>query len=472
MLDFVSRATAKESWAATSLADRLRVIRRLRRAIATDPIALARTLGDRRAQGRTQAETLGAEVLPLLDAARFLERRAASLLRPRRLGLGGRPVWLWGVSAELRREPCGAVLILASGNYPLFLPGAQVLQALAAGNAVAVKPAPGCAAPMHALAAMLGEAGLPGGVLSVLTDSMEAGKAAVEAGYDRIVLTGSAATGRRVLAAAAEQLTPCTMELSGNDPVFVLPGADLDLAAAVLAYGLRLNGGATCIAPRKVFARPGIATALEARLLARLADSPEIAVPPATLTRLRALLDEARAAGARVSASPGVAAMRPIVVADVPSGLGLLTEDVFAPVLSIVPVPDEDAALAAATACPYALGAAVFGPPEASRRLAARIRAGSVVINDLIVPTADPRLPFGGRGESGFGLTRGVEGLLEMTVCKTVMLRRGRFRPHLDAHEMDADAMVALIAALHRPGFRRLAALPHLTKRRACRSRS
>jgi acyl-CoA reductase-like NAD-dependent aldehyde dehydrogenase len=204
---------------------------------------------------------------------------------------------------------------------------------------------------------------------------------------------------------------------------------------------------------------------LERALAARLAEAPARPVPIPVLTRLRTLLEQARASGARVSVWPDRDQTRPIVVADARPGLAMLNEDVFAPVLSIVPVPDEETALAAAAASPYALGAAVFGPPEAARRLARRIRAGSVSINDVIVPTADPRLPFGGRGESGFGVTRGAEGLLEMTVCKTVLLRRGRFRPHLHTRADDAGALAALIGVLHGAPASRIAALRGLIGR-------
>jgi delta 1-pyrroline-5-carboxylate dehydrogenase len=107
-------------------------------------------------------------------------------------------------------------------------------------------------------------------------------------------------------------------------------------------------------------------------------------------------------------------------------------------------------ALAALSLCPYALGASIFGPVEAAIALAARIPAGSICVNDLIVPTADPRLPFGGRGRSGFGVTRGAAGLLEMTVVKTVSVRRGRFRPHLAAAKPgDAKRYAALIGLLY-----------------------
>ena len=435
----VARArTAGRAWANIPLSARLAVIGCVRRSIARDAGVLAATVG------RASADTLVAEVLPLAEAARFLQRRAPALLAPRR-PRGGRPLWLFGVRARICREPCGVVLILAPGNYPLFLPGAQALQALAAGNAVCVKPAPGCEAPMQALAGLLREAGLPDGVFQVLDTAM--GEAAVGAGFDHIVLTGSAETGQRVLSAAAATLTPTTMELSGSDAVLVLPGADLDLVASCLAYGLRLNGGATCIAPRRVFVMHADAAALEAKLLGRLAAIPAATVPCAIAERLATLVGSAVAGGARV-ASGG--AGRPMVVADAQPGMDLLQQDVFAPWLALVPVATPEAALAAAANCPYALGASVFGPPAAAQSVARQVVAGSVCVNDLIVPTADPRLPFGGRGRSGFGSTRGAAGLLGMTVVKTISERHGRFRPHLAAPTAsDAVQFAAMTALLH-----------------------
>jgi aldehyde dehydrogenase (NAD+) len=392
-----STRQAAQGWRLTPVPDRLRIVRRARRAIATSPKGFASDSGT----ARSQADTLVTEVLPLLEAARFLEREAASLLAPRRLGRRGRPAWLAGVHLELRREPCGVVLIVAPGNYPLLLPGVQILQALVAGNGVCVKPAPDCAAPMRHLAEVLRRAGLPAGVLAVLADDLAEGQAAVRAGFDRIVLTGSAETGLDVLRAAAETLTPCTMELSGDDPVFVLPGADPGLAAAAVAYGTRLNDGRTCIAPRRVFALAEVA--------------PEIGL------RLRQLC----------SKPPPVIAVR-----------------------------DMDEALDRAAESPCGLGAAVFGPEADARALAARIDVGCVVVNDTIVPTADPRLPFGGRRRSGFGVTRGAEGLLELTVVKAIAVRRGRFRPHLDPpRKEDAAFFAALIATLHAQGPVRFAAL-------------
>jgi acyl-CoA reductase-like NAD-dependent aldehyde dehydrogenase len=154
----------------------------------------------------------------------------------------------------------------------------------------------------------------------------------------------------------------------------------------------------------------------------------------------------------------------PLVLAGVPRGSALWREDVFSPVLSVAAVADDEEALAWAGESAYALGASVFGRDEAAARsLAGRIRAGGVVVNDLIVPTADPRLPFGGRGRSGFGTTRGAEGLLEMTTLKVVQWNRAHWRPHLDPAAMgDADLFAAFLELLHGRGRGRWAALRRL----------
>jgi acyl-CoA reductase-like NAD-dependent aldehyde dehydrogenase len=444
----LTRARAASfTWRVTPLSVRLRIIRQARRLLAQRAAAIASTMD----QWRPAADTLTAEVLPLLAGMRFLERRAPALLATRRLWTG-RPLWLFGVAAQVRREPCGVVLILAPSNYPLFLPGSQILQALVAGNTICAKPAPGCAAPLHALSAILTEAGLPEGVLQLLDDSVAVGIAAAGAGFDHIVLTGSARTGREVMTAAAQTLTPSTMELSGNDPLLVLPGADLDVVADALAYGLRLNGGATCIAPRRVFLSPIQAARIEQALKDRVSLIAPVPLPHLVVERLAELVAEAVAQGARLlSAAPdGAQRISPIILTDARASMRLLQEDVFAPWLALVPVADVEQALAALSPCPYALGATVFGPERQAHEIAARLPAGSVCINDLIVPTADPRLPFGGRGQSGFGATRGAEGLLAMTVIKTVSSRRGKFRPHF-AMPRSGDAVrhAGLISVLY-----------------------
>ncbi|CAO3432698.1 aldehyde dehydrogenase family protein [Azospirillum endophyticum] len=466
-----------KAWTEQDIAIRLSVIRGLRYRIAGSAEEFIESLVAR--PGRSAAESVSAEILPLAEACRFLEREAAALLAPRKLGRHGRPVWLFGVEAEVRREPFGTVLIVGPSNYPLLLPGVQAVQALAAGNRVLVKPAPGCSAPMLLLKRWLEEAGLPPDLFQVLDEAAETVAAAIDGGagggIDKLVLTGSAGTGRVVAERLAGHLVPSTMELSGNDAVFVLPGADVQQVARTLAFGLRLNGSATCIAPRRVFVRREMAADLEAAISRHVGAIPPVQVSLPLRRRLAALARDAVMAGARpLGKLPQEAegTMAPLVIADARPGMALLREEIFAPILSLVPVQDMEEALETASDSPYALGASVFGPVAEARKLAGRIDAGTVTINDLIVPTADPRLPFGGRHASGWGVTRGAEGLLEMTQVKTVSIRSGRTRPHLDPPRGGDDAlMLAALRLFHGGPGTRFGALRSLMSALRRRSR-
>jgi acyl-CoA reductase-like NAD-dependent aldehyde dehydrogenase len=441
---------AQAAWAAQPLSQRLAVMRRLRHSIARQAETVARSVTA--VTGWDTAETLAAEVLPLADACRFLERQAPHLLAPRRWLWRGRPWWLQRVTVEIRREPMGVVLLIAPSNYPLLLPGVQTLQALVAGNAVLLKPGQGGWPVACALAAHLEAAGLERGLLHVLPETPVAAHAAMAAGIDKVILTGSATTGAAVLNKLASHLTPAVMELSGCDAAFVRADADVDLVAQALQFSWRLYGSATCIAPRRVFVAPALAGVLEARLT-RLANAmAPCAVAPAAAALVQELVAAACAEGARRLAGDFLpdGTMTPVLLTAATPAMRLLHTDLFAPVLALVTVRNDDEALAAAAQCPYALGATVFGAAAGARTLAYRVRAGVVLVNDVIVPAADPRLPFGGRGRSGFGVTRGAEGLLELTCIKAVAVRGGRWRPHFEPpRSQDVALFRAYIAAAH-----------------------
>jgi acyl-CoA reductase-like NAD-dependent aldehyde dehydrogenase len=441
---------AQPAWADTPLPERLRLLRRFRHDLPARTAALVTII--ERVHPRPPGETLAAEVLPLAEACRFLERRAPRILRPRRLPAGLRLLWMGGTQIELRRDSFGVVLVIGPANYPLLLPGVQALQALAAGNAVVLKPGRHSRPAAVAFASALEAAGLEPDLCPVLDEATDAARDAIDAGVDKVVLTGSADTGRAVLAQLAPHLTPATVELSGCDAVFVRHDADLDLVTDALRFGLRLNDGRTCIAPRRVFVHTSLAAKLEFRLRRVAEELGTFAVDPAVAASARRLAREAVEQGARRvwGALEDDAPFAPVILADASPEMELLREDVFAPVLSMVSVESDEAALAAAARCPYALGATVFGSRRAARALARRVPAGAVVVNDMVAPTAEPRMPFGGRGRSGFGVTRGAEGLLEMTRLKAIAVPRGWWRPHLlPAHPSNARMLEAGIAALH-----------------------
>ncbi|SNT06554.1 aldehyde dehydrogenase (NAD+) [Granulicella rosea] len=429
---------AQRSWAALPVSHRLRVLKIARGLFARNTANLVEAIPATLA--RTQADTLAAEVLPLLAGCRFLESNAARLLKPKRLGRAGLPFWLAGVSSEVYRAPFGVVLIIGPANYPLFLPGVQALQALAAGNAVVWKPGRGGRAVAEVFAATLEHAGLPEGLLRVTDEAVEASLQELAASPDKIVFTGSAQAARSVLAAAAETLTPCIVEASGSDAVIALPTADPARLAQALAFGMRLNGSETCMAPRRLLLVGSPERSQHEPLLAAIRT--EFAkiegIPytdPAKRQLLRDLLADAKLHGAEVwqgeaQRDADAIFLRPILILNGTPAMRVARTDIFAPILTVIPCPDEQAVLEAQQACPFGLTAAIFGEEAAALRLSERLTAGTILINDLIVPTADPRIPFGGRRASGYGVTRGPEGLLEMTAAKSVLTRRGKSLQH------------------------------------------
>lgn len=399
-----SAGEAQRGWGARSVRHRLVPLRRLRKLIAANAMRLVEAVQSSR--GNPLAEVLACEVSPLADACRFLEREAGQILRSRRLAASSRPLWLAGVCAEVRHEPFGTVLVIGPFNYPLFLPGVRALQALIAGNAVLLKPGEGGTPAATEFVRLCRESGFDPELLQLLPESAEAAGEAIDAGVDKVILTGSARTGEKVLTRLAPRLVPAIIELSGCDAAFIQPDADLELAARALRFALVWNGDATCIAPRRVFVDRRIAAELEAHLAGALRALPHTSGRWKLDSRADALVRDAIKRGARPltdSVGSDNRAAHPTVLADAGVDMLLLHQDVFAPVLALVPVSSDAEALEAAGRCPFALGAKIFGEERRALVLAKRVHASVVLINDVIVPTADLRLPFGGQGRSGFG---------------------------------------------------------------------
>jgi acyl-CoA reductase-like NAD-dependent aldehyde dehydrogenase len=442
---------APTDWATRTVAERLVVLRKARYLLAAQAEKIAAAISPELA--RTKADTLTTELLPLLDACRFLERNAASILRPRKLGRSGRPLWLGGVQAEVYREPLGHVLVIGPSNFPLFLPGTQALQALAAGNTVTLKPGIGGSAIAELLAQTLLEAGLPAGALSVTGESIEAAQHALAGAPDKVIFTGSSHSGQSVLAALAETATPAVVELSGADAIIVTPDADLKLVTRSVAFGLRLNGGAVCMSPRRLFATTATMNLLRPLLQAALRDVPAIAMSAATGERLRSMIGEAVDAGAQLIGSLSPDHQGALLVDRADPAMAITRSDIFAPVLSLLEVESMLHVPDAYAQCDYALTLSIFcgrHEMQKARMVARKLKAGTVLVNDVIAPTADPRVPFGGRGASGYGVTRGAEGLLEMTAVKTLLIRRRGAMRHLDTTtDADLPMFTALIGALH-----------------------
>jgi acyl-CoA reductase-like NAD-dependent aldehyde dehydrogenase len=390
-------------WAAIPIKQRLKLVRDFRHVLVARSESLAIAAAE--ISRRPVAEKLVSEILPLTDACRWLERRASRVLATRGFGSWGRPLWLHGASFEVQRMPFGIVLIIAPANYPIFLSGVQALHALAAGNVVLLKPAPGTASLVRKLAETARFAGWEPHLLNVLPESIEAVHRAIAQGVDKVIFTGASENGRQILSELAKSNTPAVMELSGEDVVLVLADADLPMVVRALLFGTRWNGGATCMAPHRVIVVGQLASEVRARIFQE-------------------------------------------GVTDLP----------------VEEVATEQDALRRLEAHPFALGVSIFSrDARRAQRLGGQISSGFVVINDLIVPTVDPRMPFGGVKASGFGVTRGEEGLLEMTFPQVVAVRHNRIRAHFDElRPEDTKLFSSYIRVAHGRGLARVRAMRDL----------
>lgn len=373
--------------------------------------------------GRSWMETMLAEVRLVVDAARYARRHLRAWARPRRVGV---PLPFWPARAWAEWVPKGVVGIMAPWNYPVQLSLLPAVDALAAGNRVAVKPSEAVPRTAALIGELLDHALGPGIARTVLGGPEVAAEFARQP-WDHLVFTGGATTGKRVMAAAAEHLTPLTLELGGKCPALVLPGADLAEAARAILVGKAINAGQTCIAPDTVLLVGHAPAAFEAACRATGIAVPETALASeAQMARFAAL----NATAASTPLGPGMSGHRihALALAAAPApGSPLDREEVFGPLLPIVPLRVLDDALAWIAAHPAPLAIYLFGATTAEEaRVAAATRSGALVSDRCVEYAAFPALPFGGVGASGFGRYHGRAGFEEFSVLRA-RVRHGRW---------------------------------------------
>ena len=441
-----SRTSIERAFAESPVPFRCDLLRRFRSRLLERKDEILELLAELRPDS-SRGELITTEFIPLLDNCRFLEAQASKILASKKLGRRGQPAWLWGVQSVVHREALGRILVVSPSNYPLFLPLVCAVYGLAAGNAIWLKPAPG-SRKLHSLTQdCFLDVGGDSEIFRVLDEDIIEVERALNEGVQKLVLVGSAETGRTVLSQAAAALVPTTAELSGWDAVFVHSEADSQRAAQSLVFSLGLNEGRTCVAPRRILFQ-GQVDEFEAHFVEALR-----ARNPRRLTsEERQVLDRELALGGRY------------ICADPELGSGLiLTKDVnselwrqpyFGSLAVMTVVADDDEALEVVRSCPYALGATLFGPEVWAKDFAHKVPAQVVCINDALVPTADPRIPFGGSGWSGWGRMRGAEGLLDLTQSRSICTREGGSMDHLSPPSPHDDQIVETFLLLsHGSGF-------------------
>lgn len=383
---------------------------------------------------RSRHETLLAEVMGSLEAIGHAERRVARWMRPRRRPLDRTKFGF--ATARVMYQPKGVVGIISPWNYPLLLALSPLAGALAAGNRAMLKPSevtPRTAALLQRLIAGL----FPEEEVAVVTGDAALGAAFSRLPFDHLMFTGSTAVGREVMKAAAENLVPVTLELGGKSPAIVAPGYPLDRAAESIMTGKLFNAGQTCIAPDYALvpaaAIGGFVEACRAAT-ARLYPSPganpdySAIVSDRHAARLRGLLDDAREKGASVvelapagEVPPNQRKLMPALVLDATEDMRLLQEEIFGPILPVLPYGEEREAIDRVNRQPRPLALYYFGQDGAARdRVLARTTSGGVTVNDTLFHVAAETLPFGGIGPSGMGAYHGFDGFVTFSHAKSV----------------------------------------------------
>ena len=401
------------------------------------------------------------EIVLAVDHIAWAAKHAKKVLGPRRVSPG---LLMANQAASVAYHPLGVVGVIGPWNYPVFTPMGSIAYALAAGNTVVFKPSEYTPGVGRWLADSLREVTHGRDVLQVVTGLGETGNALCTARVDKLAFTGSGRTGKKVMAACAENLTPVLIEAGGKDSLIVDEDADLSKAAEAALWGGMSNAGQTCIGTERVYVHERVFDAFmdeildQARGLRAGADADAKIGPitmPSQLGIIKSHLDDAIAKGARValggSDAVGERFVQPTILTHVPEDSTEITEETFGPTLAINPVRDMDEAVRLTNATEYGLAGAVFSKANGTA-IARRIRSGMTSVNSVIAFAAVPGLPFGGVGQSGFGRIHGPDGLKEFTYAKAIT--RERFKPLMNltsfARDAATDGKVAqLVTLLH-----------------------
>jgi acyl-CoA reductase-like NAD-dependent aldehyde dehydrogenase len=425
---------AQPQWQATPVKQRIAVLRRFQELLREQRDDVARLIC--REAGKPAAEALSTEVLVVLDAAEFCIRNAYAFMRDRPLPHGN--IAMKTKRGRLVREPYGVIGIIAPWNYPFSTPAIETLQALVTGNAVVLKPSEFTPLVAQELQRLLITAGLNPAVLQVVIGEGPVGAALLDAPIDKVIFTGSVATGKKVGEAAARRLLPVVLELGSKDPMIVLEDANLDVVTSGAIWSAFMNAGQTCLSLERCY----VHRSLYERFLQICADKmkqlrvgngigSEVEIGPMIHDRQLKIVEDhvndAVARGARLLAGGtrlselGANFYAPTLLADVTQSMRIMQEETFGPVLPVAPFNDDEEAIHLANDTEFGLAASVWTRNRArGEAIAARIKAGTVMVNDMISCFGIAEAPHGGFKQSGIGRAHGEMGLQEMVQTKYI----------------------------------------------------
>lgn len=431
----VARARAAQpEWQARSVQQRLAVIEKFQNLVNDRKLQIAQTITSE--AGKPVAEALLTELLVVLDAAGFLIKNAYQFLHDERVTHAS--IATKAKKGMLAREPYGVIGIISPWNYPFSIPSTEAIAALVTGNAVVLKPSeftPLCALDLGSL---LHEAGVPENVFQTVIGDGATGAALVDSEIDKLVFTGSVATGKRIAQMAGARLLPVVLELGGKDPMIVLDDADVGVASSGAVWGAFVNAGQACLSVESCYVHRSLydeflSACVDKTRQLRIGNGMDLdsEVGPLIHERQLRIVEEhvadALAHGACVLIggerlkSLGPNFYTPTVLANVNHEMRIMREETFGPVLPVMAFESDAEAVRLTNDSEYGLAASVWTRDRArAEKLARQIQAGTVMINDAISCFGISEAPHGGVKASGIGRTHGRFGLEEMVRLKYV----------------------------------------------------
>lgn len=432
---------AQSDWVKLSFGERGRVVMRARSIVLEEMEEIASLISQE--SGKPVDEAIAMEIVPTLDLMQFFARKSAKLLKPEKIDIG--QYGLMGRSSRIVYKPLGVIGIISPWNFPWAIPLGEVVMALMAGNSVVLKPSELTPLVGLKIGEVFERAGLAANLLRVVTGDGRTGAALVEARPDKIMFTGSVATGKRVAEMAARELMPVVLELGGKDPMIVLEDADVEMAATAAVWGALANSGQACASVERCYVHESISEKFTQRVV-ELVKSLHQDVGAREDTDVGAMSSErqlqtveehvldAVERGARVltggrrNEKLEGPFYEPTVLVDVNHTMLVMRDETFGPVLPVMTFKTEDEAVALANDSPFGLTASVWTKKIArGRLLAERIEAGTVMVNEVLYTHGIAQAPWGGVKQSGLGRTHGRMGLLELVTPQHIHVNRFAF---------------------------------------------
>jgi len=407
------------------------------------------------------------ELLAGLEEVKWAANNAERVLKERNVKPG---LAMMNFDARVSYLPLGVVGVITPWNAPLYTVFCGLADALGAGNAAIVKPSEfSVATGVYAVESFYkANPDAPKGLVSWISGFGETGSALCKSGVDKIAFTGSVPTGRRVMQACTENLTPVLLELGGKDATVIAADADLDAAAKAIIWGSMWNAGQACVGVERVYVVQAVRDPFLAKVKEyaekvtagqRETDSYGPMTLPSQVEIVRRHVADAldRGATALVGGLDSIQPpyVHPIVLVDVPEESSAVQEETFGPVVVVNTAKDEDDAIARANATEFGLGSSVFSKNR-GREIAAKLRAGGTTINSVLTFVGIPSLPFGGVGNSGFGRFHGDDGLREFSRAKATTSKKFNMGKELNSFPRDPEGYKIVSKVLRLKFSRRL----------------